>query len=218
MRSFTSSPTKTLRRRFPSFLRNTFATSRIARLSSTERYWSTPVMPVVDGAISEVMRSNCHIPRPSRYLRIFSYSKILSWRRNTFGKPRLGSIFCISIPTTFHFGHTILPITWRKLPGAAHTSSTFIWGLMSPYFSCTSRSLNALRARYPSCFAFSKYVSWMINGLVIKQLTEVWNSIHCIWCKYRSSFEWKSNKKNEHIFSWTLKWQVSTPFNMVWLR
>lgn len=81
IRSSISSPTKTLRMRFPHFLRNTSATSRIARLSSIDRYWSTQVIPVVNGAISEVITSNFPILSESRNIRIFSNSNTLSSRR-----------------------------------------------------------------------------------------------------------------------------------------
>lgn len=147
MRSRISSQTNTLSTVVPHFFRNISATSRIARLSSIERYWSTPVIPVVAGAISEVMRSNCPISKLSRNVRIFSNSKTLSWRRWILGKPKFESIFCISIPTTFPSCQTIFAITWRKLPGALATSRTFIFGLMSQYFSWISSNLKALLAR-----------------------------------------------------------------------
>lgn len=178
MRSLTSSHTNTFRTRLPHFFKKTFATSRIARLSSIDLYWSTQLIPVVDGAISEVIRSNCPIPRESRKVLIFSYSKILSWRRWMFHLPKLGSILVISIPTTLCSRSTIFPITWRKLPGAAHTSSTFIWGWIRLYFSWSSINLNALRARYPSFFAFAKYGSWTMNCLVMSWLTDNEFSIH----------------------------------------
>lgn len=167
MRSRISSQTNTFKRRFPHFFRKTSATSSIARFNSTDLYWSTHVIHVVEGAISDVMVSNWCIPRLWRYDCIFSNSKTLSFRRWMFEKPKFGSIFCISIPTAFHFSPIIFAITWRKLHGAAPISRIFIPGFTREYLSCISMSLKALRARYPIFFAFSKYGSWTINGFGI---------------------------------------------------
>lgn len=52
-----------------------------------DRYWSTPFIPVVFGAISEVTRSNCVIPMDSQNVEIFGASKISPWSNLTFGRP-----------------------------------------------------------------------------------------------------------------------------------
>ena len=156
IRSRISSPTNTFKITVHPGLRNSRATSRIARLSSIDLYWSTPVIPVVDGAISDVIQSNCSTPRVLIYARIASYSNTLSCNRWIFGNPKFGSIFWISIPTTIQEDPTIFAITWRKLPGAAPTSNTFILGCRILYLSWISRSLKALLARYQSSFAFLK--------------------------------------------------------------
>gem|GEM_PF-5832343 len=113
------------------------------------------------------MASNFCISILLRYVCIFSNSNTLSCRRWIFAKPKFGSILCISIPTAFHFSPIIFPITCKKLQGAAQMSRIFIPGFMREYLSCISMSLNALRARYPIFFAFSKYGSWTINGFGI---------------------------------------------------
>ncbi|HBA44546.1 TPA: hypothetical protein DEG21_02880 [Patescibacteria group bacterium] len=77
-RSSTSSQINTFNTRFAHFFKKISATSSIARLSSTLLYWSTPDCQVVDGAISDVIRSNCFIQIFSSSATIFSVSKILS--------------------------------------------------------------------------------------------------------------------------------------------
>ena len=57
-RSLKSSHLNTLSNKFPHFFKNSSANFSISILSSTDAYWSTSFLPVVFGAISEVMRSN----------------------------------------------------------------------------------------------------------------------------------------------------------------
>lgn len=158
MSSFTSSPIKTLRTRLPPCLKNTSATFKMARFSSMERYWSTPVIPVVFGAISEVMRSKVSIQYSRAKALTFSKSKTSALRVLRLDFPKV-LISWMSTPSTNHSGQTIRPITCMKLPGALAMSYTFIPGWMRLYFSCISMSLNALRARYPSFLASRNHLS-----------------------------------------------------------
>ncbi len=190
-RSFTSSHTKTFRTRFPHFFRNVSASSTIARFSSIDRYWSTPVIPVVLGAISEVIRSKCESQSVEKNDVIRAVSKISACKREIFWFQN-GSIRFWSIPTTLPSGHTFSEITCRKLPGADARSSTCIFGCRRWNFSSISISLKALRARYPSAFAFLKKGSFTINWPVIEIILELTrkNDLDILVQYEKSSFIW----------------------------
>lgn len=135
--------------------RSLFARSSMARLSSILAYWSTPLWPVVLGAISEVIKSN--FQSQSRIQKsefnifsIFSdtssYSKISHTNVRTFGFLR-DLIGWRSNPITRPSDPSVRLMTWSHDHGADAISRIRIPGWIRWKCSSIWRSLYALLAR-----------------------------------------------------------------------
>lgn len=121
--------------------------------SSTSRhnwalwYWSSSLRHVVLGATSLVITS--YLAQLCRYVSSWFWipsSVISPWRVNRFVCGNFWTS-CRSTPITCPWWPTNFPMTCIQLPGAQPRSSTVSHERMREYFSCISKSLNALRAR-----------------------------------------------------------------------
>ena len=115
-------------------------------------------MPVVDGAMSEVMRSSVSMPWVARSVSMVSRLKTSPTEVMTFFRPS-DCIFWISTQKRTHSVPIFCEITCKKLPGALAMSRMLMPLWMRLYFSSISKSLKALLARNHRFFASKKYGS-----------------------------------------------------------